>query len=515
MGWAVPRRVRPALLTSAVIAFVVTALGCATTRRRGDDAWKRGAYVEAANLYDQALAEDPKDEEARAGRSRAREAALAAELEQARVLRAQNQQDAARLRLARFFTMRRHWKLQTPTALIAPVEREARAASAEVERRLHPLLAADAALSAEGVLAEERAIADEPETLAARARMDAAVAAVGARRCAAMNATVKSESPYWGWLVARYCEHFGVAGAVPVLPFSVAGIEITGAVDGASGPAGQAVVAGLRRAVHGTPWYSPAAAAQASARLAARYGVNQQHVPVTLTAAWTESVPYTTTVSRRVPYQVPYQASETYFDQVPYTTLESESYPCGFGRNHRTCTRSRTVTRYRSQMRTRWVTRHRTEYRTVYDTVTRYRIEPRVFSYPGVRHDNTYALNGTLAIALPEGAPVQVALDGSELLSGVSHDATFLAAGVAPTRPELPSADGWLLANVDRLVARVSRDLREAWSDRFCRDAGAGLEPAARCLYGRQPAAAATGVLRAELGPEADALAAFALRAAP
>jgi hypothetical protein len=161
------------------------------------------------------------------------------------------------------------------------------------------------------------------------------------------------------------------------------------------------------------------------------------------------------------------------------------------------------------------VTRFRTEYRTVYEPVTRHRLEPRVFSYPAERHESNYALHGTLAVTLPAGVAVELALDGSELLSGVSHDATFLAAGVAPTRPELPSADGWLLANIDRLVARVSRGLRDAWTDRFCRDAHTGLEPAARCLYGRQPGSAATETLRAALGPEGDAIAASALEASP
>jgi hypothetical protein len=43
--------------------------------------------------------------------------------------------------------------------------------------------------------------------------------------------------------------------------------------------------------------------------------------------------------------------SETYYEQEPYT--DTESYSCGTGTTHQTCTR--TVTRYRSVAKTRWV----------------------------------------------------------------------------------------------------------------------------------------------------------------
>lgn len=45
--------------------------------------------------------------------------------------------------------------------------------------------------------------------------------------------------------------------------------------------------------------------------------------------------------------------SETYYEQVPYTTYET--YSCGFGTSYQTCTRS--VTQYRSEQRTRMVMR--------------------------------------------------------------------------------------------------------------------------------------------------------------
>ena len=90
--------------------------------------------------------------------------------------------------------------------------------------------------------------------------------------------------------------------------------------------------------------------------------------------------PYTQVVSERVPHQVSRMETEYYSVQVPYTAYESQSYSCGDHKSHRTCTRSHSVTRYRTDHRTRFVTRSHTEYRNQTRTVTRYRDVPRVFT---------------------------------------------------------------------------------------------------------------------------------------
>ena len=67
------------------LALAAAVAGCATLRWQGDDAFERKAYIEAAELYDRALQEDPKDDKVRASRARARAAALTELLENARV----------------------------------------------------------------------------------------------------------------------------------------------------------------------------------------------------------------------------------------------------------------------------------------------------------------------------------------------------------------------------------------------------------------------------------------------
>jgi hypothetical protein len=488
--------------------------GCATLRRRGDAAFERRSFVEAAELYEQALQDDPKDDKARAGRARAREAALAELLEQAQQLRAAARASEARARLARFFRLRRLWLMPTPPALVAGVAREAAAAAGEIGAGVRPLLAADAPLAAEALLIAEHDVIDEPELVEARRALHADIAAAGRRRCEHYLAgPIDGDSPYWRSLVARYCDHFGKPTPAPPLPYVAAGLEIDGSISGVSAALGAALADRLRVALAGTPWHAPAAEARIAAGLRGVYKVTYERELVTLQAPWVERVAYSTLVPHRESHQVSRLETEHYTVQVPYTDYQSQSYSCGTSGSYRTCTRRHAVTRYRTDYRTRLVTRWHTEYRTVMRSETRYREVPRMFVYDAEQQRGTFALASALAVSLPpDGAPLEVPLARREVITAVNHDVTFEAAGVVPQQARLPGADAWLQASLDSVVTRLRQDLRQAWEERFCRRDAFTVEEAARCLHGRRPVAGAAVGLRAVAGAEADALAAFALK---
>jgi hypothetical protein len=496
------------------VALVVAIAGCATLRRQGDDAFERKSYVEAAELYDQALQEDPKDDKARASRARAREAALTELLDNAKGHRAQGSGSQARAELARFFRFRRRWVMSTPPALVSAVEREASAAAIEVAAAIQPLLAANAPLAAEAALKDQSLVVDEPELAAARRKLRAEIRDAGRLRCDHYRGADRGADggPYWGWLVARYCRHFGRDAASPALPYLAGGIDVDGTISGMSAASSGMVVQQLHAALAGTPWYDAGASERIAGSLRGAYRVTYQSGPVTVQAPWTERVSYLATETRRVPHQVSELHSENYFVQVPYTTSQSESYSCGDSRSYRTCTRSKMVTQYRSEMRSRLVTRWHTEYRTVSETVTRWRNVRRVFSYTAEKRRSSYALASTLTVNLPpDGAALELPLAGSEVVEAMRHDVSFEPAGVEPQPGQLPSGDEWLRSNVGHIVDRLKGELRRGWQARFCGRDEFTTEEAVRCLYGRSLVAAATAALRPVAGTEADALAALAV----
>jgi hypothetical protein len=495
------------------LVLVGAVAGCATVRRQGDQAFERKSYLEAAELYDQALLDNPKDDDALAKRGRAREAALAELLEQSRLARARGGTSQAHDKLGGFFRLRHRWFMPTPPALVGPLKEQATAAALETAQGVRLLLTTDAPLAAEGALRAESRIFDEPELAAAVAELRANVTAAGQKRCDRyLSEQGSDDRPYWRWLVARYCRHFGRSASVPALPNLASGVELAGAVSGVSDASASALAARLSSAFVGTPWYASGARARFSGELGGAYTVSFQHGPVDIEAPWTERVAYTTTESRNVPHQVSRLVSETYWVQVPYTVNQSETYSCGDSHSFRTCTRTRAVMRSRSESRSRLVTRWHTEYRAELQTVTRHRDVPRVFRYTAERYQGSFSLASALTVHLPpDGAPVTVPLRRREILQALSSNVTFLPAGIEPTSGQLPSADQWLNGTLDPVMGDVQRELRQAWYARFCAGEAFTVEEAARCLYGRKAAAAATEALRSVSGVEADGLTALAI----
>jgi hypothetical protein len=86
-------------------------------------------------------------------------------------------------------------------------------------------------------------------------------------------------------------------------------------------------------------------------------------------------------------YQEPYDDTESYVEQVPYTEYRTRTELCGTA----TCTTSEPITAYRSERKTRTVTRHRTAWRTVTKAVTKYRSVPRSFHFEALEQIGHYA----------------------------------------------------------------------------------------------------------------------------
>jgi hypothetical protein len=503
------------------LALSAAVAGCATVRRQADAALERKSYVEAAELYDEALLDNPKDETALARRAQAREAALAEVLEEARVARERGSMSEARGKLGRFFRLRHRWVMSTPPALVGPLKQESTAAAMEMAEGVRKMLTADAPLAAEAALHADKVIVAEPELAVAVRELGADIRVAGQKRCDHYLSQAGSKDgseqspadrPYWRWLVARYCQHFGREATVPALPNLASGVDLAGTISGVSDASATALGARLASALVGTPWYAPGVGERVAGELHGAYAVAYQHGPVTENAPWTERVAYQAMEPRSVPHQVSRMESETYWVTVPYTVTQSETYSCGDSHSYRTCTRSKSVFRTRSESRSRLVTRWHTEYRTELQTVTRHKDVPRVFQYQAERYQANYTLASTVTMHLPpDGEPLTVPLARRELVQALRTDVTFLPAGISPTSGRVPSADQWLNAALDPMLEGVKRELRQAWTARFCTREEFTVEEAARCLYGSKAGAAATEALRSVSGAEADALTALAL----
>jgi hypothetical protein len=482
------------LRTALLIACM--ALGCVRARTRAGDAFDRGDYLTAERLYDEWLRESPGDDYAISMRSRARQRALSSLLAAARAAR--NKELAIYVRdLGGAVARASLWASDLDDEVKRTLADELRAAEGILRKHIAEPAAAGRALAAEAALWTVMPLLEQQALATLRRELTREVVRSGREACARYTTHARADTPYFTLLVARYCQRVGGrAPATVPLPDLRAAPVFEGSVAGLT----PAQLVELQRRVQDffvlSIWYSPTARVVPRITVGGVADVRFSRRRVALKARWTEQVAYTASESHQVAHQVPYTATETYTESVPTTTYQSYSYSCGTG----TCTGSRPTTSYQSQTRSRMVTRYRTEYRTEQRSVTRYRSVPRVFHYEADEHTGSYASDVDLFVDLRVAEPVEFHHDTAVKRRGLEHDVTFAPARVAPSRHGLPLAEEWFEIELTHLGHRLLVDLDKAWVSRFCASQDYTVEEAARCAYaGSAPPPAASAVLNRTL----------------
>jgi len=488
-----------------LVLAAVLATGCTTLRDRADDAMSRGDYVAAAAMYDQVLAGSPNDQDALAKRARARDSALRVDLVAVQNLRAAGKTDAALDRLRVLLVRRDGWGGQMPAVLGPSLAIEITAASNWIGAEVGVKSDMDGPLAGEADEARYRELLSHRDFASARDAMAARLHEVGAAHCEALPAT----TPYAAWLAAKYCGHFSVARAVPALPDHRSALAVDGAIAGATAAESERARFALADAFKKSAWFAPSAPARAHATLDGHLAVSYSSQNVTLTAAWTESVPYTAYEESQESYEEPYEDTETYWEDVPSTEYKTETVPCG----DTTCTNTVPETVYHSEMKTRTVTKYRTQWRTVTNPVTRYRDEQRSQDYQATERDGSYT--SELRARIDAGLPALVAsVDASTTERGFDHDVTIVAAGVSPSRANLTSQTDFAAHEHARLADELVARLDAAYASRFCSAPSFTVESAAECAYlgAAKAPAAAHAALRTALGGDEPYLASILSR---
>jgi hypothetical protein len=467
---------------------MIALAGCTSLRGKADAAYAHGDYAKAADLYDQLVRGG--DTGAIPRRTQAREEELRVELYNVQAARAAGYEFIDKL--ARLLDQRDAWQGDGAAPLAGGIAFEVAAASAKIGAQVATRTDQDGPLAGEDVVSHYATLLGHADFASARTAIHVQLSEAGRARCTRLEAV--AATPYWRWLSARYCGHWAATRPVPVLPDQYRALVIDGAIAGETDTELVALRGTLEAAFEKTAWFAPTARVDEPAIVDGRLSVHYTSQPVTLTASWTEQVPYTDYETQQESYQEPYDDTETYDEQVPTT----EYVPCG----DTTCPQ----TVYHTETKTRTVTKYRTAYRDVTVPVTRYRDEPRTEDYNAIQRAGTYA--SSLKVQVGE---VLALLDTRTDESGYDHDVTIEPAGVSPSRANLSSKDEFAEREHAKLADQLVEKLDAAYVQRFCGLPAFTLEQAAECAYAgaQHLSPAAQSVLATVLGGEASFLGAI------
>ena len=459
-----------------VLWLTLLLMACASRHAvRAEALLREGRPDAAVRVWNERLAEAPTDQQALEGRRTA--LTLQAELVHRRLA---DDSFALPLRLDALVAV----DALVRDGALPPAALEASRANvvSAVRALVDAPLGVGEALEAEGRLSELAPRLRQARLTSLAVELDQQVQRVGARRCAVL--TNSTRTPWLGAAVACYCDHYKLKGPdVRGFPERRAALELNaskGTLAGATlnGPLGEAV----RRAFAASPWHDDGSVGMATASLTGALESEVEQTPMELTTSWTESEAYSTTEQQTENYQESYTTTEQRPVQVAYTAYESYSYSCGTGTSYRTCTGSRSVTRYRTEYRSEMVTRMRPATRQVTRSVTKYRPVSRSLSYPGIQHRVQHAAKLKVSLALPTfDRALECGWADTLSKTDVEHSTSSAPARLTPHVAEVPLAADWTLLSAAALEREVGAALGEAWLRQFCGDVSTP-ELAARCL---------------------------------
>ncbi|MBX7097043.1 MAG: hypothetical protein K1X89_04950 [Myxococcaceae bacterium] len=460
------------------VLLLCLAAGACTRFRAANELAEQGKFVEAAELFERLHQEKPDDPEIAEHLERARRRAVEQALGQSRRARLEGHSDEAFHTYAKGLELRDRWSVKLDGALESTVDEAHEDLVAQLRQQAAPFASAGEGLALQALTHRHDFVLRFPEQKGLRDELTAQTQATGRARCEALRKNAGADRPYWSLLVARYCAHFNVDGPRQwPLPELLNAATTSAAVSGlAEGHAG-ALEGALRTVFDASPWYSDKGTAAGALAIAGQAAQRTTERPVTLSAEWTEKVPYTVNVTKTLEEEVPVTECETYE------------------------TRSATG---QTLVQSREVQRTKKKTREVVVAETRFRDVPRVFEYQALRVERaaSYSVRATLSA---QGQTIASAgRDEQDTQSAYLHDVRFEPAGVVPQRPGFGPAEHWYRGRTDELIANFTTALSDAYRARFCTSGSLALEEAARCVrVKRQVPTAAVLSLKAELGEDA------------
>lgn len=442
-----------------LLSMAIAVSGCAhSIKSRADAAYASSNYLEAERLYAEAAGTDPK---AAALRDRARTEAVRELVGATARARNEGRRAEASTTLAEAIQLRDTWASQLDGAVTKQLAEEVERAGSMIAAAVTSTATNRGPLSAELVAAYHAPLLALRDFQAWRRSVEQSVRAAGQARCDAL--TQRASTPYWSWIVASYCGHFG-GREVEMLPRPKTSkdLEVEAAISGISQDDASGIASAIAAAFRDSVWYSPSAPTIAHARLSGTMLATFESRTVSEAATWTVQVPYVANESALESYQEPYDAQESHTDLV--------LVPGSSGPVYRSVTTSHTVTKFRTALR------------AVSRPVVRYRDEVRSFTYPATQRAGRY--ESALRVQFDRDSPPVTAEVFYDVVErGLEHDISNSEAGVSPQRANLPGLADLMAHEKVRLTATVKNKLEAAYREAHCSASKYTLEEAAACAY--------------------------------
>jgi len=446
-----------------VFAFLLSAVtGCTSLTKKGQEAFDKGQYQSAADYFGRALAKDGKDEDARAGLTKARQHLIDDSLIQVRELRLAGNYQAALDKLTQITINEKNWNVAPSGVAFSTQTDEIENLFAWLTKSIHQEIKNARYLKARVMLSKYNTVFGLSDS--STERHDQALAgevnAAGLRHCESLKSN--AAGPFAQEFINRYCMVWGDKNsrATPAVKAEVqryGSIALAGAIESLSPETAQVLGASLLKGLQSTPYYL-AGAPQLKIQLSGKYADSYTEKPIILTHVYQVQIPY------QVMVDVPY------YESVPYTTYNTVVDPNSGAVSSVPVTQYRSETRYRQELQ------------------TNYRTEDRSFPYSATEFTVSYNLAAKIHYVL-DGVTYDLPLQDAYRLTDNYHEMGDANIGLMPKQRTMMDEHVWLNGEFASVAGLLTTKVADAWDSKYCQvpknlSAANQIESVMRCLKG-------------------------------
>jgi hypothetical protein len=485
------------LASCGTLFFLVSA--CATRSFNAKKMFDAGLFNDASIVYEEILRDDPENVDAKIGLNSARSELWKQELVSIRLLRMSGNTDSALERAELLLKKTKNWDLSNfSSGDLISAQDEFRFAKRTLAQKISKLLNELKPLLAEDFSNLFPLIREVKVEGYSSSNSSEEIKRVGHQQCKALSEELKNSSFSSANFLKKYCSYFGFVHGRNMLAKNVdyrfSSIEVIGKIISSDDTLvtdeyRELVTTEVQRQLVNSPLFSSESPKVFLIKIAGGFSYRYQKEQVKKTHSYSVRVPFVAMEEYDEPYQQAYSAIEPYTENEPYSDTESVWNSCksiiyGVG-----CSGGydyRTVTKYRQQLKFRNVTRYRTLYQTKTRPVTRYRDEPRSYTYDAVDHFENAKLSVQLISTKDKKLSVSFSKEKENQFT--THNENLPDIGLSESSPKFLPRGEWRKNQYQEVSEQFLKMVMDHYASNYCesdsklKDHINEFERASRCL---------------------------------
>jgi hypothetical protein len=419
---------------------------CSSLHKNAEEHLLREEYIEASNIFQDILAEEPGDTKAQAGLRKANKGIISKKLIDARLIRlAGNNYESLDI-LRKVIEFENSNNIFPGGVVFSTQLEEQREGFKFLKKEVNQYIKDNKPTPARLMYEKYAIIFNSGSTLKEYKNIISKVVRVGRKKCNYFLKKTKRKLSYYNEFSSKYCSYWGsnqvknrsVASKDSESAELFKNVSVKYGVNKLPTILNKLLSKRINEGLRNSAWYSPNANKFLKLQLTGGFINNYKERPVLLKHEYFVKIPYTAYMPILKTKQVPYATTKNVYD---YQSGLYYSVPA---------------------------TAYRTEYYTIQQPYTAYKKQPRSTAYQGFEYSQNLAL-ALIGNSTIKGQKFNFNIESQDTLNGTYHNESMPNIGLDPVQKEIEEPLEWFKLKTEGLSLQITTKLNDYWRKLNCK----------------------------------------------